>query len=100
MIDFAAAKIDHVSVDLARLLGSLIPDDDARMAACVAAYESNRPLGQPELVPLLDQTGVVVAVINWLRRLYHDGEATADRSATTKRLGQLVERLGELAAAT
>ena len=43
-IDFGSVKVDHVSVDLARLLGSLIGDDDAMWETGLSAYERIRPL--------------------------------------------------------
>jgi Ser/Thr protein kinase RdoA (MazF antagonist) len=94
IIDFAAAKADHVAVDLARLLGSLIPDDATRTDQSLQAYAAIRPLSRPELVPMLDRTGVVVAVTNWLRWLYHDDREYPDRNAVAERLAGLIRRLG------
>jgi homoserine kinase type II len=93
VIDYGAAKVDHVAVDLARLLGSLIPDDAARTGAALRAYESSRPLPQPELVAVLDRTGVVGGVVNWLRWLYHDEREYLDQEAVAERLAALVRRL-------
>ena len=93
LVDYGAAKVDHVAVDLARLLGSLIAGEPERVALAVRAYRAIRPLPQPELVDVLDRTGVVVAVTNWLRWLYHDGRAYPDRAAVAARVGELVRRL-------
>ena len=93
LIDYGAAKIDHVAADLARLLGSLIPGEPARMAMAVQAYQELRPLPQPELVELLDWTGAVVGLTNWLRWLYHDGRTYPDRNAVAARVADLVRRL-------
>jgi homoserine kinase type II len=93
LIDYGAAKVDHVAADLARLLGSLVPDEPERVTAAVRAYERIRLLPQPELVELLDWTGVVVGVSNWLRWLYHDGRAYANRAAVVARLAGLVQGL-------
>jgi Ser/Thr protein kinase RdoA (MazF antagonist) len=97
IIDFAAAKADHIAVDLARLLGSLIPDDATRTGKALEAYATVRPLPRPELVPFLDRTGTVVAVTNWLRWLYHARREYADRNAVAERLAGLVRRLRSLA---
>lgn len=94
LIDFGAAKVDHVAVDLARLLGSLIPGDANRMATALRAYQAIRPLPHPELVALLDWTGAVVGLTNWLRWLYHDGRTYPDRTAVAARVAGLVRRLG------
>jgi Ser/Thr protein kinase RdoA (MazF antagonist) len=93
LIDYGAAKVDHVAVDLARLLGSLIPDEPDRMALALSAYERFHPVSQPELVPLLDRTGVVVGLTNWLRWLYHDGRSYPNRAVVARRVGELVRRL-------
>lgn len=93
LIDYGAAKVDHVAVDLARLLGSFVPGEAERMALALRAYQEIRPLPQPELVDVLDRTGVVVAVTNWLRWLYHDGRQYPDRAVVASRLGDLVRRL-------
>lgn len=93
LIDYGAAKTDHVAVDLARLLGSLIPGERDRWALALRSYEAIRPLPQQELVKLLDWTGTVVGVTNWLRWLYHDGRTYPDRNAVAARLAALVRRL-------
>lgn len=93
IIDYAAAKFDHVATDLARLLGSLVPDQPSRQAAALEAYAAIRPLPNPELVSLLDRTGVAAAVVNWIKSIYYDGRALADRMAVAKRLAGLIERL-------
>jgi Ser/Thr protein kinase RdoA (MazF antagonist) len=91
VIDYAAAKMDHVAADLARLLGSLVPDEPKRMQRALAAYSMIRPLPNPELVDVLDTTGVVGAIVNWLKRLERD--VTRDRQAIARRLEMLVGRL-------
>jgi Ser/Thr protein kinase RdoA (MazF antagonist) len=94
LIDYGSVKRDGVAVDLARLLGSLVGDDAAAVAAGLAAYEEVRPLGGAEraLVPVLDRTGVVLGLANWLRWLYHDRRTYADRPAVARRLAGLVRR--------
>lgn len=94
LIDYAGAKVDHVAVDLARLLGSLVPDEPYRVARALRAYTNVRPLPNPELVKLLDRTGVVVGLTNWLRWLYRDGRCYPDRTAVARRIAELVRRLG------
>jgi Ser/Thr protein kinase RdoA (MazF antagonist) len=95
LIDYAAAKMDHVTGDLARLLGSLVPGHRERIAAALDAYRTIRPLSHPELVELLDWTGVIVAVTNWLLWLYRDGRVYSNRSAVAERFGTLVRRLSD-----
>jgi Ser/Thr protein kinase RdoA (MazF antagonist) len=93
LIDYGAAKVDNVAVDLARLLGSLIPDDPQRIRAALDAYSVVRPPPDPELVRVLDASGVVIGVINWLRWLYYDRREYNDLAAVANRLARLVRRL-------
>jgi Ser/Thr protein kinase RdoA (MazF antagonist) len=95
LVDYGSVKVDHVAVDLARLLGSLVPDDSPKTALGLAVYERLRPLTDREqsLVGLLDETGTILAAVNWLRWLYRDGRHFEDRTAIARRLEQLVVRL-------
>jgi Ser/Thr protein kinase RdoA (MazF antagonist) len=95
LVDYGSVKVDHVAVDLARLLGSLVEGDARRTAAGLTAYRRLRRLTQreAELVGVLDETATVLAVANWLRWLYHEGRRYDDRAAVTARLAGLVRRL-------
>ena len=94
LIDYGGVKLDNVAADLARLLGSLVGNDTRAFARGLAAYEQIRPLSADErnLVPVLDRTGVVLGIANWLRWLYFDGRVYEDRVAVTRRLAALVTR--------
>ena len=48
LVDFGSIKLDHVAVDLARLLGSLVEDDEAGWRHGLAAYRAIRPLSACE----------------------------------------------------
>lgn len=93
IIDFAAAKVDNVAVDLARMLGSMIPDDVQRTKAAMDVYSRLRPSPDPELVRVLDQSGVVVAATNWLHWLYVERRTYSNPSAVAGRLMELVRRM-------
>jgi homoserine kinase type II len=95
IIDYGAAKLDHVTADLARLLGSLVGDDAAGWQAGLQAYRRFAPLDaeEEELAHLLDETGTILGVANWLRWLYEEKRSFADLPAVARRFGQLVERL-------
>jgi homoserine kinase type II len=94
IIDYGSVKPDNVAVDLARLLGSLVGNDTNEFTRGLAAYEQVRPLSADErnLVPVLDRTGVVLGIANWLRWLYWDGRVYEDRDAVARRLAALVTR--------
>jgi Ser/Thr protein kinase RdoA (MazF antagonist) len=95
LVDYGGVKHDHVSADLSRLLGSLVPDDPGLTAAGLEAYLRLRPLSGQEqaLVAALDETGTLLGAANWLRWLYHDGRLFEDRSTVACRLAELVGRL-------
>jgi homoserine kinase type II len=102
LIDYGAVKIDHVAVDLSRMLGSLVEDDEAGWQMGLQAYRRIAPLTAEEedLAHSLDETGVILGVANWLRWLYEEKRPFSDHSAVARRLTELVERLnsfGELA---
>jgi Ser/Thr protein kinase RdoA (MazF antagonist) len=98
LIDYGSVKIDHAAVDLARMLGSLAGDDAEMWSIGLKAYESVRPLSKQDrdLLPILDYTGLVVAAVNWLRWLYHEGRMFPDRPAVGERLWEIVKRLAAI----
>jgi hypothetical protein len=93
LIDYGSAKIDHIAVDLARLLGSLISGDTTLRQAGLDAYARLRPLADWEraLVADLDATGTVIALMNWLRWLYDEDRVFANRAAVAARLAALLQ---------
>jgi Ser/Thr protein kinase RdoA (MazF antagonist) len=95
LIDYGGVKIDHVAVDLARLLGSMVEDQVDLRVAGLEAYKRIRPLSfqEEELVSVLDETGTLVGLITWLKWLYVDGKQFDDRNAAAQRLRVLVERV-------
>jgi Ser/Thr protein kinase RdoA (MazF antagonist) len=95
VVDYGSLKPDHVAVDLARLLGSLVGGDRERFRAGLACYARSNLLAGDEaaLAELLDRTGVVLGAANWLRWLYHERRQYEDRAAVARRLANLVERM-------
>jgi homoserine kinase type II len=95
LIDYGAARLDHVAVDLARLLGSLAGDESNLRAAGLTAYRRVRPLSPDEeaLVTVLDRTGTILGAANWLLWLYREGRVFEDREGVARRLAALVERI-------
>jgi len=97
LIDYGGVKIDNVTVDLARLLGSMVGDHRAARDAGLRAYSLIRTLADEEqaIVDLLDKTGTIVGLENWLRWLYFDKKPLIDLGAVSERLRNLVERVEE-----
>jgi homoserine kinase type II len=95
LIDFGSVKLDHVSVDLARLLGSLVEDQTEMKVLALEAYSSIRPVSREEhaLIDVLDRTGTVLAMANWLTWIYRDKRPFDDCSAVAARLSQLINRV-------
>jgi homoserine kinase type II len=95
LIDYGAVKPDHVAVDLARMLGSLVGDDAQGWEFGLRAYGRVRPLSddEAELAHVLDRTGTVLGVVNWLRWLYHERRAYDDLAAVAGRLEGLLARV-------
>lgn len=95
IIDYGAMKVDHPSVDLARLLGDLVGSDRAKWATGLTAYrDADGPVDiDGEFAEILDRSGVIGGVIHWLRRLAGDGPAVSDLAAARARLHALVERV-------
>ncbi len=100
VIDYGAVKIDHVAVDLARMLGSLVGSDPAGWQTGLDTYRRLAPLTpeEEELAHDLDETGVVLGVANWLRWLYAEKRPFEDRMAIARRLTELMERLDAFSA--
>lgn len=95
IIDYGSAKVDHIAVDLARLLGSFVGDDDEKWQIGLRAYRLVRPLSQQEedLARLLDRSGTLLALVNWLRWLYLDRRRFEDVEIVAARLEQIIRRV-------
>lgn len=95
LVDYGTVKADHVAVDLARMLGSLVGDDPAGWQRGLHAYRRVRGLTDHEaqLARVLDRTGTILGVVNWLRLLYYEGRPHEDRSAVARRLESLLTRI-------
>jgi Ser/Thr protein kinase RdoA (MazF antagonist) len=96
VVDYGGAKIDHAAIDLARLLGSMVEDDVEARAMGFSAYSRVCPLDEDEirLVDVLDRTGTLLGMANWLIWIYKERRPFDDRRAVAARLGQLVRRVG------
>ncbi len=95
LIDYGSIKIDHVAVDLARLLGSFVGDDPDGWRVGLEVYRSVRPLSakEVELAQALDQTGTVLALANWLTWLYRERRSFDNAAAVAQRLEMVVLRV-------
>ncbi len=95
LIDFGAMRIDNVSTDIARLLGSLARDNEDDWQAGLDAYQQLRPLSSDEkqLIGTFDLSIVLLSGLNWLRWLYLENRVFPDKDAVFFRLQAILERL-------
>jgi Ser/Thr protein kinase RdoA (MazF antagonist) len=95
LIDYGAVKTDHVAVDLARMLGSLVGDDPQGWRRGLDAYTGVRPLEarDEQLARMLDTTGTILALANWLSWLQVEHRVFEDPTTVSRRLSALVERV-------
>lgn len=94
LVDYAAVAQDSVAADVARMLGSLVGDGGWEVA--LAAYREVRPFSEEEerLAQILDRTGVILALANWLRWLSEPGRTFEDRAHVGRRVEELLARVG------
>jgi hypothetical protein len=73
----------------------MVGDRQVLRAVGLRAYCRLRPLSWEEeaLVSILDETGTLIGMANWLKWLYRDGRYFEDRAAVARRLAELVERV-------
>ena len=68
LIDFGSLRIESVAADVARLLGSMVLDDEEGWHAGIEAYGAARPLspGELRLVKAFDHSTVLMSGLNWI----------------------------------
>ncbi len=95
LVDFGAMQIDTPATDVARLLGSLVGDDDEGWREGLAAYCAVRRLTDQEqqVVPALDAAGTVLALDNWIRWIYVDKRRFDNQARIINRFARLQSRL-------
>jgi Ser/Thr protein kinase RdoA (MazF antagonist) len=94
IIDFGAMDIDTPATDVARLLGSLVGDDEAGWRVGVSAYSTIRSLSTDEqgAAKALDNSSAILAGCNWLRWIYVEGRQFEDRTQIIERFRRIVAR--------
>lgn len=99
LIDPSAARSETPATDLARLLGSLLGDDNERWEVAISAYRSVRPLSDREatLARVIDQSTVLLSGLTWLERLFVHRQIYSNPPRVLDRLRQIASRLDRLA---
>jgi homoserine kinase type II len=95
VIDFGAVKVDCVAVDLARLLGSMIPDEIERMRDALTVYSKIHPVNDQvlKLAEAIDRAGSFVGLTNWLRWLYLEKRSYGEVAGVAQRMTALLKRV-------
>jgi Ser/Thr protein kinase RdoA (MazF antagonist) len=94
IIDFGAMQFDTPATDIARLLGSLIGDDEPGWRAGLNAYSTIRTLSADEqrAAKALDTSSAILAGCNWIQWICCDGRQFEDRARIVERFHQIVAR--------
>ncbi len=95
IIDFGSLDIDNPATDLARLVGSLVADDDSARQRGITSYQATRRMdaAEVELIDVLDRSGVLVAGLNWIQWLWIERREFPSLPAAFERLQQIARRL-------
>jgi Ser/Thr protein kinase RdoA (MazF antagonist) len=95
LVDFGSSRVDNVSTDLARLLGSLAGDDRQWWQIGLEAYRTSRPLEEAErrLVRAFDRSTVLMSGLNWIDWIYRQGRVFVSSDAIPRRLDEILIRL-------
>lgn len=69
LVDFGAMQLDNVALDVARLLGSLVGDQQERWQYAIEAYSKIRNLSDKEIQfsIVMDRVATLLGSLNWLK---------------------------------
>ena len=100
LIDFGTMRMDTPSCDIARLLGSLVGDEQDQWAAGIKAWEATCSLPQEEraLIEIFDQTSTLISGINWLQWLFLEQRKFENLEIIIVRLESVARRMDFMAA--
>ena len=95
IVDFSALRPDSITVDLARLLGSMAGDDREAWRCGLESYQTIRPLDGIELkqVPIFDRSTTAMSGMNWLRWILLEGRRFENMDVVCSRLSTTLARL-------
>ena len=95
LVDFGALRRDHVAADIARLLGSLVGDDERQRQIGLQAYEEVRTLDMAErqLIDAYDASSVLLSGMNWLRWVYLEKRHFESPAAVLARVDENLARV-------
>lgn len=96
LVDFGSMKLETVSGDIARLVGSLVGADAAAWHIALDSYQAVRPLDEIErsLVGTFDRANVLLSGLNWPRWHFIDGRRFDDRQRVLTRVDHFLKVAG------
>jgi Ser/Thr protein kinase RdoA (MazF antagonist) len=99
IVDFGSMRPENVAADVARLLGSLVCDNQDDWHAGLSAYQSVRHLTGAELslVSAFDSSTVLMGGLQWLEWFFLEGRQFDNRDAVLQRVDEFLARLERLA---
>ncbi|MCH7727709.1 MAG: phosphotransferase [Planctomycetes bacterium] len=95
IVDFGAMRVESVAGDVARLVGSLVADDEKGWQIGIDAYQEVRPLvlTQQQLIRTFDRSSVLMSGMNWLTWIFLEDRQFRDRETIIARLDRILMRL-------
>jgi len=98
LIDFGAMRLDNIACDLARLIGSLVGDNEADWSAALHAYGAHQSLTADEhlLIRAFDHSGVLMSGLSWLQWICGEGRRFANQRQVLRRLDENLWRIEHL----
>lgn len=92
IVDYDAMRVDNVALDVARLVQSLMGNDDESWSAAISAYQCERALDEYErrLLPLLRDANPILSALSWVQWLFLDGRKFDDMQDVEQRMAALV----------
>ncbi len=98
IIDYGAMRDDSRSVDLSRMLGSFCESDTSMWHDALEAYQQVSAISDNEraLLKVLDQSTILLSLVNWLRWLFVDRRSFALEQDILPRLHHFCDRLKAL----
>jgi hypothetical protein len=95
IIDVGSMRVDTVAADIARLLGSFCGNDHDGWTIGLRAYESVRPISEPErvLVETFDRSQMMLAGVNWVKWVFVERRTFGDPADVVERMEHILSRL-------
>lgn len=94
LVDFGAMQMDHVALDVSRLLGSLVGGQQERWQYAIDAYSEFRVLSEKEIQfsIVMDRVATLLGSLNWLKWLLVERREFESMANVERKIDFLVAR--------